>query len=387
MKIGAFPDMTIEQARIRAQELNGVAARKEDPSAATKRSRDEMTFGELGTWWVQQVKNRKRSWDYDRQILETHFEPWKSRRLSSITREAVEQLHAKISIVRESGGQLYPGPEKNRRRLGGLGAANRAMELARAMFTRAIRKGVFTGSNPVTGLEWNKKKSRRRRLMPAEIEGFLTAVETEPNVQMREFVLILLFTAARQGSVCAMRWDQIDFVGATWTIPAETAKNGEEQTLPLGGDEIAILERRKAGSKSPWVFPAESKSGHMMEPQYGWRKIVKRAGMADLHMHDLRRTLGSWMADTGSSLHLIGETLGHTSPWVTAVYARLALGSVREGKDRAIQAIKLARGGQAVVVEPVDDITPVTRGSHQRRIRSAIRDGKPSERAAILNRG
>ena len=48
-----------------------------------------------------------------------------------------------------------------------------------------------------------------------------------------------------------------------------------------------------------------------------------------MRVHDLRRTLGSWMAAAGASLPLIGKALNHSSVSTTAVYARLQLDPVR----------------------------------------------------------
>jgi integrase len=43
--------------------------------------------------------------------------------------------------------------------------------------------------------------------------------------------------------------------------------------------------------------------------------------MRDLHIHDLRRTLGSWLASGGINLPIIGKALNDKSPDATKVYA------------------------------------------------------------------
>ena len=60
----------------------------------------------------------------------------------------------------------------------------------------------------------------------------------------------------------------------------------------------------------------------------------KRAGVPDVRVHDLRRTLGSWLTAQGYSLTLVGKALGHRSLRATQVYARLDLGPVREALER-----------------------------------------------------
>jgi integrase len=61
-----------------------------------------------------------------------------------------------------------------------------------------------------------------------------------------------------------------------------------------------------------------------------FRKQFPTAGLPDVRLHDLRRTLGSWQAIIGSSLPIIGKSLGHKSLTATQIYARLNLDPVRE---------------------------------------------------------
>lgn len=52
-----------------------------------------------------------------------------------------------------------------------------------------------------------------------------------------------------------------------------------------------------------------------------------------MRIHDLRRTLGSWLVAAGASLPLIGKALNHSQPATTAIYARLQLDPVREALE------------------------------------------------------
>lgn len=97
--------------------------------------------------------------------------------------------------------------------------------------------------------------------------------------------------------------------------------------------------RRKVNNDSEWVFPSEtSASGHLQEPKKVWARILERAEIKDLRIHDLRRTLGSWMAHTGASQYIIGKGLNHKNPQSTAVYARLSIDPVRESVNKAVNS-------------------------------------------------
>lgn len=63
-------------------------------------------------------------------------------------------------------------------------------------------------------------------------------------------------------------------------------------------------------------------------------------GITNIWMHDLRRTLGSYMAIGGSSLLIIGKTLTHKSQVSTAIYARLSQEPVLDAINKAVTLIK-----------------------------------------------
>lgn len=59
---------------------------------------------------------------------------------------------------------------------------------------------------------------------------------------------------------------------------------------------IDILKcRAEKHGKKNWVFEGSGTTGHLVEPKSGWKRILDRAGIKDLRIHDLRRTLGSWL--------------------------------------------------------------------------------------------
>ena len=117
---------------------------------------------------------------------------------------------------------------------------------------------------------------------------------------------------------------------------------GDGEPHRLAGVKMDITARKEAANGSPWVFPHKTKCGHITEPKNAWARICKSAKLSDLRIHDLRRTLGSWQAAGGSSLHVIGKSLGHRNQATTAIYARLNLDPVRESVNRATAAILAA---------------------------------------------
>jgi integrase len=159
-----------------------------------------------------------------------------------------------------------------------------------------------------------------------------------------DFFLLAILTGARRSNLQAMRWQDVNLERAVWTIPK--TKNGLPQTIPLPPEAVAILEHRKAEAihRETFVFPGPGKTGHLMEPKRAWDAVLKAAGIEDLRIHDLRRTLGSWQARQGASLAIIGKSLGHRTHQATAIYARLDLDPVRQSVESATAAMFEAGG-------------------------------------------
>ena len=214
--------------------------------------------------------------------------------------------------------------------------ANRLLERIRSIFNKAIEWG-WQGQNPAVGVKKFKEQSRDRFLQPDELPRFFAALANEPNEAARDFFMISLLTGARKSNTLAMCWRDINFAGATWRI--EQTKNGDAQTIHLPKGAMAILTDRKLASESPWVFEGSGKSGHLADPKKAWERILTEAGIENLRIHDLRRTLGSYQAATGANGYIIGKSLGHRSQQSTAIYARLNLDPVRESVNKATEAM------------------------------------------------
>ena len=324
--IGRFPDITIEEARKQIDILNAKIATGINPNEEKRGMRAEITLGGLFSQYIERyAKIHKSSWQRDIEQFNLYLKEWENKKLSAIRKSHIQKLHVDIGANR------------------GKYTANRLLALLHTMFNKAIEWGREI-PNPAHGIKKFKEKSRDRFIQADELPRFFQALSEEPNIAVRDYVLLSLLTGARRSNVLAMRWEEVNFERTTWTIPM--TKTGESHTVPLIPTAIEILNSRqeKNTNNNPWVFPGTGITGHLVETKKPWKRILDKAGIKDLRIHDLRRSLGSWQAATGANLSIIGKTLAHKNVSTTAIYARLNIDPIREAMNKATNAMLSAAG-------------------------------------------
>ena len=330
--IGPFPDISIELARGKASELSGQLARAKmddykDGNPFGK-SRGGLTFGELLDAYCERhvkarAKNPARTEKRMRNWADFYLKSWKSRKLSDITRKDVLDLFDDLGKTRKH-------------------TANQTVRHLRLLFNFALNAELWRGENPAVRIPLFHEAKRARFAQPDELPRLFAAMKDEPNADLVDFINLALWTGARKADVFSMRWDCVFLADNRWDIP--NPKSDTPYSVPLTPEAITILKRRqkKRIASSPWVFPSHSKSGHVEDLHGRWKELLKRAKITNLRVHDLRRTQGSWQAAQGTSLPIIGKSLGHSTATATEIYARLELGPVREAMEGANTAIAAA---------------------------------------------
>ncbi|HEY9681059.1 MAG TPA: site-specific integrase [Oculatellaceae cyanobacterium] len=318
---GSNSGLTVQQARDIAASHYADVCRDLDPADAKRKAKAEVTVRELFTTYMDgYAKNRVRTWKTTESNYLTCFSHWDNRKASSVTRLEVQKCINQIGTDR------------------GKHLANRALNDLKAIYNWGFSKNVIECANPCVGVDKCKVESggRQRFIQPLEFEPFMKAVNEEPNKDIRDFVLLALYTAMREGNVLAMRWEKISWERKTWHIPGSEFKNGDPQDVTLTEEALGVLRGRYSDETEGWVFPsAKSESGHLVEPKTGWKRILDRAKLTDLRIHDLRRTMGSYMAIANVNAPLIGKALGHKSLAAAARYQRVNYEPVRAAMEQA----------------------------------------------------
>lgn len=328
LKIGSFPDTTIEQARKAASEYRAIISAGKDPEAEKRALRYDLSFKELyEKYYTEHAAVFTKDPKANRRMMEFHIFPViGNQKISLITRESIRKLHATMG--------------ENR----GRGTANRVIGIVSAVFNHGIKNDYFKHTNPCDKLKKFPLKSRDRFLSINELTSFFDAIAFE-NGLFKDFFSLLLYTGARKSNVLCMKWADIDFSLKRWRISEEHTKNKDVNIVMLSEPALVILQTRLMDNKqrsmpSEFVFPGNGKNGHLKDPKKAFERVRQRMKVKDFRMHDLRRTLGSYMAINGASLPVIGKALNHKSQVSTAIYARLSEYAVSDAVDKAAVGIE-----------------------------------------------
>jgi integrase len=139
------------------------------------------------------------------------------------------------------------------------------------------------------------------------------------NAEMwRDYFLLVLLTGLRRYEAVSLEWSSVDLTSKTFTI--HNTKNRELHALPMSNFLYDLFLRRRLASKSNFVFPGKSITGHMVEPRKAMLKVAELAGVS-FTIHDLRRTFITTAESLDISAYSLKKLLNHKmSNDVTAGY-------------------------------------------------------------------
>jgi integrase len=174
----------------------------------------------------------------------------------------------------------------------------------------------------------------------AELPTFLTELRSREATAARALEFAIL-TAARTGEVIGARWNELDLLDKTWTIPSARMKTHREHRVPLAPRAVAILQEmakhRPAGDDGASYAFGGAKAGKPLSDM-GMLMLLRRMGRGDdLTVHGFRSTFRTWAAElTNFPREVIEAALAHTiGNKVEAAYQR---GDMFEKRRRLMDA-------------------------------------------------
>ena len=333
--LGRCSELSLRDARDRARvELSQIHAGEDDPLERRRRQREAPTVNEaLAKFFDETVPQRIAAGRFSERTAREYT--WQARRyvapalgpmlVSSVNRHDVESAVARLA----------DRPSQR----------NRVLAFLSRLFTLTERwEWRAQHTNPVRGSERARAEPRRRILSGKEFASLAQALtdaeqRCPPSVAA---IRVAALTGLRIGEVLAMRWADIDLESGRVSLPA-TKTGARVHDLPAAAiDLVCALPR-----VNEWIFT----NGRLAPVQYRtvrrhFLEIVAAAGLEDVRLHDLRRTLITTAAAGGESVFVIRGLLGHTTTVMAARYVQEAGLAVREARERAGSAVAAMMEGE-----------------------------------------
>ena len=110
-------------------------------------------------------------------------------------------------------------------------------------------------------------------------------------------------------------------------LPASKTKTHDLRVIPVSSDLRAVLEMRRTDPKGEEFSPDAYVFGNAVGERRvtiktAWRNTCRRAGIRDLHFHDLRWEFACRLLESSADLHDVRDFLGHANITTTSRYLR-----------------------------------------------------------------
>ena len=322
-----------DRARERAKELLELVKRGINPvahKAEQNRLAVDLAFRSYADLFVERYAKRHqvRSWQQAQRVLDHDIKPvLKDRPIHEINRGEIKRL---LEVLAQRAPAL----------------ARYAHATLRKLFRWAVDRGDIERSPMAEMTPPAPTSSRDRVLADDEVRAVWNAT-VSLNVPFGAFFRLLILTGQRRSEVAGMSWAELDRATATWTIPAERAKNGLSHIVPLSAAVLKELGRIAAADNEEDGQDGRQwpESGFVLTttgrtPISGITKAKKAVdaaisnGLEDRplsawRIHDLRRTLATGLQRLGVRLEVTEAILNHTSgsrAGIVGVYQRYTWG-------------------------------------------------------------
>jgi integrase len=323
LHIGEVGVLSLADARQQARGFLADVAKGTDPAIAREaerraadeaRRRSERTVRALAEMWLS--SKEAAAWrlgtrqEFGRITRRVIIPVLGDRDPNIVTRGEVRKL---LDDVAEGRGFIGEGLSARPRTKPAPTEANRVYATLHLFYTwlhKERQEWLGVTAHPLAGLEKpSPERVRTRTYSNQEIRALLSAAR---GTELEDYLPLLFHTATRSEETRGIKWADLDFERALWTIPPAASKTGEitgePHIVPLSSGALQVLIRRRTQKVAPlsqYTFPAPS-GGYMRNPSRGIATVRKRSGVVDFRLHDVRRTVSQRVAEE------FGEGMSHS---------------------------------------------------------------------------
>ena len=165
------------------------------------------------------------------------------------------------------------------------------------------------------------KREHQRALAHGDVARALQAIRgTNAWASTKLALEFVALTGCRSGEVRGANWCEVDPESATWTVPAERMKAGTEHRVPLSDRALGVLAKARGLSDGAGlVFP--SVTGRQLTDNT-LSKLLRENNI-DAVPHGFRSSFRDWCGDTGVDREVAEASLAHVvKNQVEVAYAR-----------------------------------------------------------------
>lgn len=195
-------------------------------------------------------------------------------------------------------------------------------------------KPLYQGDNPFVGVKQYKiPKQRVRAATDVERETLLAEAqkmmdEDETLVDLYLILNLGFWTGMRYGEIDNADWAWFDWDQKLVTIVSSDdweTKKGKARTVPLRDELIEALAPYKqesgfviTGARKRGNRPRKPEvSGYRYHPRTIWATLLKRAGIENFTLHNLRDSFATYFLKKGVDVATVAKWLGHDDVKVT----------------------------------------------------------------------
>ena len=206
-------------------------------------------------------------------------------------------------------------------------------------------------TNPARRIEKAKEEPRDRTLAPSELAALasvLNGLESRFPAAVGA-IRFAAFTGLRISECMAVRWADVDFEGGRLTMP-DTKTGRRVHDLPTPALEL-LADMPRIGE---WAFTsARNRPVTYAYVRRVFAEAVKDAGIEDVRLHDLRRTVMTNAAASGVGTHVLRDLLGHKTTAMADRYIRAVGNPVRDAREQVGAAMASMMDGKSGRVVPM----------------------------------
>jgi integrase len=149
-------------------------------------------------------------------------------------------------------------------------------------------------------------RGRTRRLKEGEEQRLLSACDRGRTPLLKPLIVLAIETAMRRGEMLDLKWQHVDLDRCVAHLPL--TKNGDSRDIPLSRRATGVLRELLADdNRDPdRVFPVTGNSVRL-----AFEHLRVRAGMSDLHFHDLRHEAVTRLFEKGLNIAEVSAISGH----------------------------------------------------------------------------